>query len=254
MDLVPSRERLDFTLSAFATEPADASIALRSPLLPLSGLQDPPLVAEGNYDLSGCSSYARVVSLLLDVFLGDRIAKAYPWALRHFVALSICAEEVAELPNSPSEVFDAKAVSPDTLQQLRRKVQQVTTYVLSDVGDDHSWHQRVTAACVDGKVQHDIGKIGQFVASLFQATTSNDNPRDARILYTILHHILSHTSKEEGDLWMGVCRRIETKGKVNFPPLNMQRSRFLGSALCLDGCGSLCRGILFGTPAIGSIS
>jgi len=214
MDLVPSRENLDSMLSVLPTAPADASTSLRSPLLPLSGLEDPPLVVEESYDLDGYSSYARIISLLLDAFLGDRIvAKSHPWALRHFTALCIYAEEVVDLPNSSSEVFDAKVVSSPALQQLIYKVQQVTTYVLSDVGDGQNWHQKTTAACVDAKVQHDIGEIGEFVASLVRAAASNDNPRDARILHTILQHILSHTSKEEGDLWMGVCRKTETRGK-----------------------------------------
>ena len=214
MDLVPSREKLESMLNAFPTEPADPSISLRSPLLPLSGLEDPPPVADENYDLDGYSSYARITSLLLDVFLWDRIlAKAHPWALRHFVALAAYAEEVLDLPNCLSEVFNAKTVSPSTLRQLMHKVQQVTTYVLSDVGDGQSWHQEVTVAWADSKVQHDIGEVGKFVTSLLRAVASNDNPRDARILHTILQHILSHTSKEEGDLWMGVCRKIETKGE-----------------------------------------
>ena len=214
MDFVPSRENLDFMLGALPTEPADPSISLRSPLLPLSGLEDPSLVAEESYDLDGYSSYSRIISLLLDALLEDRIvAKAHPWALRHFIALAIYAEEVLDLPNVSSEVFEPKTVPSSSLQQLVHKVQKVATYVLSDVGGGQTWHQRVTAACVDTKVQHDTGETGKFVTSLLRSAVSNDNPRDARILHTILQHLLSHTSKEEGDLWMGVCRKIETKGK-----------------------------------------
>lgn len=218
MDLVPSREKLDSMLSIFPTEPVDASLSLRSPLLPLSALEDPPLVATENYDLYGYSSYARVISLLLDAFLEDRIvAKAHPWALRHFVALAVYAEDVLDLPNGPSEVFDAKTVSSSILQQLLHKVQQVTAYVLWDVGDGQSWHQKVTTACLDTKVQPDDGEIGKFVTTLLRSAASDDNGRDARILHAILQHILSHTSKEEGDLWMGVCRKIESKCRQPFP-------------------------------------
>lgn len=214
MDLVPSKEKLDSMLSTFSTEPADASISLRSPLLPLSSLEDPLLVVADNYDLDGYSSYARIISLLLDAFLGDRIvAKSHLWALRHFIALAIYAEDVLDLPNSSSEVFDARTVSSSTLRQLMQKVQQVTTYVLSDVGDDQSWHRKVTAGCVDAKAQNDIGEIGNFVTNQLRSAVSNDNPRDARILHTILQHILNHTSKEEGDSWVGVCRKFESKGR-----------------------------------------
>lgn len=255
MDLVPSREKLDSMLSILPTEPADASMSLRSALLPLSGLEDPPLMTGEGYDLNGHSSYARIVSLLLDAFLGDRIvAKAHPWALRHFNALAIYAEEVFDLPNSSSEVFDGKTVPSSTFQQLMHKVQQITTYVLSDVGDGQSWHQKITAACLDVKVQKDIGETEQFVTGLLRDAASNDNPRDARILYTILQHILSHTSRVEGDLWMGVCRKIETKGRHFLSPFSTQRSRFLGSSLCLNGRGSLRRWIWFRTPSVGSLS
>lgn len=213
MDLVPPKEELDSMLNRFHTEPADASISLYSPLLPLSDLEDPSPVAEENYDFDGCSSYARIISLLLDAFLEDRIfAKAHPWALRHFIALSIYAEEVVDLPNKSSEIFNGKTVSSFALRELMQKVQQVTTYILSDVGDGQSWHQKVTTAFVDVEMQHEVGEIGTFVTSLLRAAVSNDNPRDARILYGILQHILSHTSKEEGDLWMGACRKLETKG------------------------------------------
>lgn len=213
-DLLPSQKGLDSMLSVFPTKPADASISLRSPLLPLSGLKEPAPVTEKDFDLDGYSSYARVISLLLDAFVRDRIvAKAHPWALRHFVALSIYAEEVVDLPNSWCGVFDAKAVSSSTLQQLIHKVQQVTIYVLSDAGDGKSWHQKVTEASIDPKLQHDVGEIGKFVVSMLRSAMSSDNPRDARILHTLLQHILSHTSKEEGELWMGVCRKVESKGK-----------------------------------------
>ena len=255
MDLLPSKERLDFMLSVFPTEPVDASISLRSPLLPLSGLEDPSPAKGESFDLDGYSSYARIISLLLDAFLEDRIvAKTHPWALAHFVALSIYAEEVVELPNSFCGVFDAKAVSSSTLPQLAHKVQQVTTYVLSDAGDGQSWHRKVTALCVDSKSQHDVGEIGMFVVSVLRSATLNDNPRDARILHTILQHILSHTSKEEGEFWMEVCRKIETKGKQASSPLDVRCSRFLGSSICLDGCGSFCRWIWFRTSPAGSLS
>ena len=224
MDLLPSKEGLDSMLGAFPTEPADASMSLRSPLLPLSGLEDPLPATDDSFDLDGYSSYARIISLLLDAFLRDRIvAKAHPWALRHIVALSIYAEEVVDLPNSSCRVFEARAVSSFALQQLVQKVQQVTTYVLSDAGDGKSWHKNVTVLCVDPKSQHDVGGIGELVVSMLRSAISNDNPRDARILYTILQHILSHTSKEEGELWMGVCRKIETKGKQASSPLNVRR-------------------------------
>jgi len=214
MDLVPPEETLNSTLNLFPTEPADASMSLRSPLLPLSGFENPPPVGEEIYDLDGYSSYARIISLLIDAFLEDRIiAKAHPWTLRHFIALSIFAEEVLDLPDNSSEVFNAKTAPSSTLQQLIHRVRHVTTYVLSDVEDGQSWHKKVAATCVDAKAQHIVGGIGKLVTSLVQAASSNDNPRDARILHTVLQHILSHTSKEEGDLWMGVCRKIEAKGK-----------------------------------------
>lgn len=255
MDLVPPREELDSMLGGLPTEPVNASMSLRSPLLPLSGLKDLPPVVVENYDLNGYSSYARIISLLLDAFVDDRTAaKAHPWVLRHFVALSTYAEEVVDLPESSSEIFNPKTVSPSALQQLLYKVQRMTAYVLSDVGDGRSWHQKVTTACVAAEAQRGICEVGQFVTYLARAATSNDNPRDARILHTVLQHVLSHTSKEEGDLWMGVCRKIETKGKHFFPPSNVQSSRFLGSSLYLDGCGSFCRRIWFRTPAIGSLS
>lgn len=242
MDLFPHKEIIDSMLSAFPTEPADASIALRSPLLPLSGLEDSPSATEEIFDLDGYSSYARIISLLLDVFLGDRIfAKAHPWALRHFVALSVYAEEVMDLPNSSCGVFDAKVVSTSTLQHLVQKVQQVTTYVLSDAGDEQRWHQQVTVLCMDQKLQHDVGEVGKFVASMLGSATLSDNPRDARILHTILQHILNHTSKEEGEMWMGVCRKFETKGKQVSYPLSLWHSRFVGSSICLDGRSSICR-------------
>lgn len=254
MDLVPSEDKIDSMLSMLPTEPMDASMSLRSPLLPLSGLEDPSLVTE-SFDLDGFSSYARIVSLLLDAFLLDRIvAKAHPWALRHFIALSLYAEEAVDLPNNSSEVFDTKAVSSSVLRQLVYKVQQVTTYVLSDAGDEWGWHQKVTAACIDLKVRHEVGETGKFVVSLFRATGSNDNPRDARILHTILQHILSHTSKEEGELWMGICRKFEAKGEKAFSLSSAQCSRILGSSFCLYGCSSLCRWVRFRTPKAGSLS
>jgi E3 ubiquitin-protein ligase listerin len=242
MDLLPSKEKIDSMLSMFPTKPADASISLRSQLLPLSGFEGPP--TEEIFDLDGYSSYARIISLLLDAFSGDRIfAKAHPWALRHFVALSIYAEEVADLPNSSCGVFDAKAVPSSALQELIHKVQQVTTYVLSDAGDGQSWHQQVTALCADPKSQHDVGEIGKFVVSMFGSVTLSDNPRDARVLHTILQHILSHTSKEEGEMWMGVCRRIETKGEQASYPLNYDAhtssvAPFASMAVALSVAGS----------------
>lgn len=212
VDVVPPREAIDSMLSALHTEPTDVSLSLLSPLLPLSSSEKLPR-ATGNFDLDGYSTYARIISLLLDALIVDRIAaKTNPWVLRHFVALSIYAEEVFNLPDHSSEVFDIKVISSSILQQLPHKVQQVAAYVLSDVGDGRGWHKEVTASCIDPRSCYDGGEIGKLVVNLIQAGTSSDNPRDARILHTILQHILSHASKQEAALWMGVCRKLETKG------------------------------------------
>ena len=142
------------------------------------------------------------------------LARTNLWALRHFLALAIYAEELLEVPSLPNPAF-SRTVAKDLLQDVLVKAQQLTTYLLTTVGTDDSWHVDVVTTLLNGR-RNTLGVLATFTVDLIHRAQDEDDSLHARILYSLLQHVLRDASKEEADEWLLLARRLEKKCKSIF--------------------------------------
>lgn len=215
---MPSKDTLDELLDSLPASFLDPSLAVVDALV-FSTLDHEAQSSEGPFDSDGCSRYARIVGTLLGAFSENRHAvQTHPWALRHFIALSIYADELLQLPTVSSSVFDSKVVSANTLRSITAKSQQLATYVLSTGSfmDQGRWHEKVTTASLSPQGDTGLGDLTNFVVDLVRNSARKDTFRESRVLYTVLQHVLSGVSKEDVDHWMVLARKLEKSGEYLF--------------------------------------
>lgn len=217
-DVLPSRSDIGILLEALSSDPIHSSLAVMDPLLPWSSDFEDVATSPSDYDNNGYSKYARVVSALLQELSEDRqVAKRNMWALRHFLALSLYADDYLRVPTASSPAFDARA-SPQYLRDIITKVNQVSTYLLSSSVDD-GIHSRVIAAAASTELPATLAEgVEGFLVDLLLRSKGTDNAREPRILRRVLQHIFSNVSKNDADQWIGLARKLEKSGWY-FPPL-----------------------------------
>ncbi|KII91341.1 hypothetical protein PLICRDRAFT_38089 [Plicaturopsis crispa FD-325 SS-3] len=205
-DILPPRKNLDGMLNDLTSEPSDPSLGVLDELIPpASYFTGKPVSARG-HDSDGYSSYARAIVAALQLFGEDRhVAKKNMWALRHFLALLVYANDFRHIPTARSPVFNSNA-SP-SLEDLISKVQQVTTYLLT-ASTDTEWHARVIRA-ISKDTSSTLDDFGGFVVEAVRNAMDRDNLRENRILYIVLQHVLGNCSKDEADQWVVFVKRIE---------------------------------------------
>ncbi|KAI8986673.1 hypothetical protein BD414DRAFT_460911 [Trametes punicea] len=208
LGIFPSQDELSTMLDGLPSTPLDATLAVIDPLVPPPTLYRASGVASSGFDSLGFSKYARIVyGLLLHFVDGRHTAKENTWALRHFFALAIYAEELRHLPSAESPVF-ARSVPRSVLQGLLDKVQQIAAYLLSSTAEE-LWHAKVTSALLSQSPSDVLDGAGQLVVDLVYRAKRQDNVRTSRILHLILQHALSNATKADADQWMLVARKME---------------------------------------------
>lgn len=212
-DLLPTSTYLDDLLCSLRLDPASASLAIIQPLIPPSSSFDAAEGPDCEGDQQGLGVYARAVMALLYSYTENRdLARTNLWALRHFLALAIYAEELLEVPSLPNPAF-SRTVAKDVLQDVLIKVQQLTAYLLTTAVADDGWHVDVVKSLLKGKRNTPLGDLAAFTVDLIQWAQDEDDSLHARILHTILQHALRDASREEADEWLLLARRLERNCK-----------------------------------------
>ncbi|KAI0646534.1 hypothetical protein C8Q79DRAFT_910042 [Trametes meyenii] len=207
-DIFPAQEELSILLDDLPSTPLDPSLAVTDPLVPPPTLYLSDGTISRVFDAAGLSQYARIVNGLLLCLADDRqSARENVWALRHFFALALYAEDLKNLPSAHSPAF-APTVSRSVLQGILDKVQQVATYLLSSTAEE-LWHSKVTKVFLDQRNLDALDGVGQLVVDLLNLARRQDNFRMSRILHAILQHALGNATKTDADQWMLVARKIE---------------------------------------------
>ncbi|KAF8198654.1 hypothetical protein BJ912DRAFT_1055525 [Pholiota molesta] len=194
---------LNKLLDALSSDALDPSLAILDPLIPPypSPNSRRKVQTPTSTDRRGFSVYAREVNALLQAFVEDRqLAKRNVWALRHFFALSLYAQDLQNVPSasSRSPVFDDK-VTPAALASIVAKSKQVSVYLLnsSAAKDDESWRQGLT-------------QLQTFLFDVVTYAKDGDGIRDARVLKTVLDSLLQDGIEvSEADLWVQLARKYE---------------------------------------------
>jgi E3 ubiquitin-protein ligase listerin len=212
-DLLPTSTYLDDLLCNLRLDPATASLAIIQPLIPPTSSFETAEGPDCEGDQQGLGVYARGVMALLYSYTENRdLARTNLWALRHFLALAIYAEELLEVPSLPNPAF-SRTVTKDVLQDVLIKVQQLTAYLLTTAGTDDGWHVDVVKSLLNGKRNASLGNLAAFTVDLMQWAQDEDDSLHARIFYTILQHALRDASKEEADEWLLLARKLERNSK-----------------------------------------
>jgi hypothetical protein len=210
-DVFSPRHEMDLTLDNLPSDPISPSLAVLEPLIPPASMFEGKTIPVQTCDDRGYSSYARVISGLLYVFLQDRqAAKDNMWGLRHILALALYSSDFLSVPSAPSPVFHQTALETD-LSVLISKVQQVTTYLLNSVPED-GWRSEVISALLEDSKDNLSENISKFLADLIRHASKVDNPRESRILRHVLQHVLDKAELDEADRWILLARKIEKTG------------------------------------------
>lgn len=212
-DLLPTSRYLDDLLCNLRLDPAISSLAIIHPLIPPLSLFDAAEGPDCEADQQGLGIYARGVMALLYSYTENRdLARNNLWALRHFLALAIYAEELLEVPSLPNPAF-SRTAAKDMLQDVMTKVQQLTAYLLTTASADDSWHVDVATSLLNGKRNSSLGSLAAFTVDLVEHGQEEDDSLHARILYTVLQHALRDASREEADQWLLLARKLEKNCK-----------------------------------------
>ncbi|KAG6916946.1 hypothetical protein DXG01_004633 [Tephrocybe rancida] len=234
-DVFPSTQELDTMLDQLSPDPIHPSLAVVNPLIPPAASFTKISRTRMTFDRRGFSSYARVVDALLQIFVENRqISKHNVWALQHFQALELYAQDFISMPSAKSEVFAADAIHA-SLETLVFRVEQVTTYILTSSADE-GWREVALAAALDNKRPSSAGTLTMFLFDTIQRSRTSDSPRECRILRNVLQHIFHDVNKDEAERWMLLARKVELTAPetsmaivfaiTNFAPEPMRLDRY----------------------------
>jgi len=212
LDMFPPPQRIDELLYQISADPIHPSLAVINSHIPpaatLRHKHTSPLVQ----DSQGFSVYARIVQALVQVLLEDRHAlKSNTWALRHFCALSIYAQDFLSIPSASSAVFGSGASIPE-LEALVSRVEQVMTYMLTSSSDE-GWRLTAFDAALGKRSAESLETLPRFLFDTIEFGRESDNGRESRILWHVLQRTFHELDTSEADLWMMLARKMEVKGK-----------------------------------------
>lgn len=207
-DIFPDRQQLDEILDALPTSPAESCLAVNDPLVLPGDFNDDTDSPTPAYDFAGYTSYSRIVNALLSYFLDDRqAAKENIWALRHFLALAVWAQDRLNLQAAQSPVF-GQTVSRAELEEVVSKTRRISSYLLAPASQE-GWLQRTIRGLQQGQPISTDG-IESLLHGLIRPKI--DCMRESRILHAILQHVLSDATKEDADDIVQLARGLERKG------------------------------------------
>ena len=223
-DIFPSAERLDATLDTLSPEVIDPSIEIFDALIPpaTSSKFKDTLTTPSSTDRRGFSNYARTIDALLHALREDRhLARRNLWALRHFFALSIYAQDLLRVPSasSRSPVFDNK-ITPAVLADIVLKTKQLSVYLLASARtDDDSWRRGVVDRLLNEQDARGLNELQIFLFDVINFSRKDDSTRDTRILRMVLEPLLTAGfDVAEADLWVQLARKLEKFGESIFHP------------------------------------
>jgi len=213
VDVFPTSKEINEMLTQLSPDPIDPSLAVLDPLIaPPSTFSSKSAFSQPQlYDSRGFSSYARVVDALLQVFGEDRqLAKQNTWALGHFLALGVYAQDLVSVPSAWSPAFEQKALAA-RLDDVIARVRRVTTYVLTSAADD-GWRGAALDIVLEAKGVGHVGTLPALLVDAIKEGQQHDLMRDVRVLRVILDHVFHDLEKDEADRSIVLARKIELTG------------------------------------------
>ncbi|KAG6844999.1 hypothetical protein H0H87_001771 [Tephrocybe sp. NHM501043] len=256
-DIFPTTQEIDKILDSLSPDCIHPSLAVAHSHIPPAAAFAGSSRTPQTFDKRGFSTYARIIDALLQVFAEDRqIARHNIWALRHFQAFELYAQDFISIPSAKSEVFAAEAIHA-SLEIMVSRVEQVTTYILTSSADE-GWREAALTSALENRPSTSSGTLTSFLADTIQRSRTLDSPRENRILRNILQHIFRDVEKDEADRWMQLARKVEavapetsmaiTWAVTNFSPepprLDRYRNELAASVLGITPAKANVEGLL----------
>ncbi|TFY57346.1 hypothetical protein EVG20_g8587, partial [Dentipellis fragilis] len=173
--ILPDLEWLQNTLSDLRSDPAHSSLAISFPLVPPAASFD-ALPARAAQPTARVSAPTRAAS-------------------------PRCC------PACPSPAFSS-AVSKTLLHDVIAKVEQLTAYLVV-VPSEGSWHAEVVKAALGEVKSGPKDETAGFLSALIREAQKEDGYLHAQIVFRVLQHVLGDATREEGDQWMLLVRKLE---------------------------------------------
>jgi E3 ubiquitin-protein ligase listerin len=209
-DIFPSSQVLDGWLDQLPAEPLHPSLSVCFPLIPPSA--ELPPIPDTTFDSRGLSRYGRVIEGLLQLFGEHRkLAKQHVWALRHFQAIKVYAQDLLNVASERSHVFHS-TTTPSMLEGIINRVDQITAYLFNSQPDE-KWFVPAVVTALDPRQSSILGTLSQSLLLMINVARGSDKPRDVRLLRNILQHLFQDITKEEGDNWVQLARQVESSGR-----------------------------------------
>lgn len=207
-ELLPTKTSLDDLLCNLRLDPATPSLAILDPLIPPQSCFDTAEGPDCESDQQGLGAYARGVMALLHAYAENRgLARANLWALRHFLALAIYAEELLVVPSLPNPAF-SRIASKNVLQDITARAQQLTAYLLMTAATDDNWGVNAVTL-LNGRHTNSLDGLASFTVELIEHAKDEDDSLHARIVHAVLRHGLRDATRDEADQWMLLARMLE---------------------------------------------
>ena len=212
LDIFPPSQQVDKLLYQISADPIHPSLAvINLHIQPAANLRH-KLTSALVRDSRGFSVYARIVHALVQVLHEDRHAlKSNTWALRHFCALTIYAQDFINIPSANSAVFGSEASLPE-LEALVSRVEQVMTYMLTSSSDE-GWRLAALDAALGKRSAESLETLPRFLFDTIEFGRETDNGRESRILWHVLQRTFHELDTSEADLWVLLARKMEAKGR-----------------------------------------
>ncbi|KIY45151.1 hypothetical protein FISHEDRAFT_49914 [Fistulina hepatica ATCC 64428] len=209
--ILPEQEIVDALLDHEIPYHAYSSLAVIDTLIPDnydSDSEDEP-GQNYEYDAHGYSSYARILIALSQYYTEDRlVAKANLWIIRHFIAFVIYARDFLSLPSRPSPLFNIEAAGHG-LSAFVLQMQSIIAYLLQVDAEDTRWKIDVLDDIISQRPLKDPTPLQTFLKEVLSRALETDSVRDARVVFTLLQHLLDDADATEAAHWVLLCRKLE---------------------------------------------
>jgi hypothetical protein len=212
MNVLPSQQQFDqLFLEEIQTEtnPLLSAIDL---LVPESDVDDARSPEDRIFDKQHLSYYARCTWALTILASTDRkLAKENMWILKHALLLQQMAEDQLFAPSSSCGCF-GPAVDAGLLKKIGETVQKTNAYLFSSISSFDLSHGDIIKAITSPALRSQKQGMGRFIIDMCAESIGNDSSRIARILRSILAHVLRGASAANVDLWLSLSRTLRRAG------------------------------------------
>lgn len=207
-NIFPSKETFEQLFEEEITMSSNPILAVGDLLVPEEDLDDQHSYT---FDMQQLSTYARLAWALTYLVAADRqAAKDNMWTLKHSLLLHQMADDQLRTSSTQTSPFGPN-VSREFLTGIVETVQLSTVYLFSDLSSSDLSHGPIVQAIETTDALPSTDALG-FIVELCRSSVKLDCPKFARIIRSVLSHILRGVSSTDIDKWLTLSRKLRKTG------------------------------------------